>query len=207
VKKRHVLSAALVGVVVLWSAAPVLAGSHLWVINEVFSNADGTVQFVEMHVPTTASNEYRLSGKYVRSTATPNRYDFWTDLPAGSTSLAYLLLGTAGFAALPGAPTPDHIVPPGFFDTDADTVLWWTYGTGDMSFSSGELPLDGIDSLDRFGATAQNSPTNFAGESGSVDASASDVPATSQWGLLIMAVLLLGGGAVLIKRRGLVAQS
>ena len=24
-------------------------GSHLWVINEVFSNADGTIQFVEMY--------------------------------------------------------------------------------------------------------------------------------------------------------------
>lgn len=51
VKKRHVLFAALVGVTVLWLSPPVLAGSHLWVINEVFSNADGTVQFVEMHVP------------------------------------------------------------------------------------------------------------------------------------------------------------
>ena len=27
----------------------VRAGSHLWVINELFSNADGTIQFVEMY--------------------------------------------------------------------------------------------------------------------------------------------------------------
>jgi len=187
--------------VVLGSAPPVLAGSHLWVINEVFSNADGTVQLVEMHVPSSASNEYRLGGKYVRSTTTTNQYDFWEDLPPGSTAYAYLLLGTPGFAALPGAPTPDHILPDGFLGNDADTLLYWTYGTGDLSFSSGELPLDGVSSLDRFGAIARNSPTNFAGESGSVDAGASDVPTASRWGLLGMAVLLLAGGAVLIRRR------
>lgn len=119
----------------------------------------------------------------------------------GSTAQGYLLLGTAGFAALPGAPTPDHIIPDGFFDTDEDTLLYWTYGTGDLLFTSGELPLDGITSLHRSGATSRNSPTNFADEQGWVDARASSVPASSYWALVIMAALLLGGGAVLMKRR------
>ncbi|MFP6607219.1 MAG: hypothetical protein VCC19_11635, partial [Myxococcota bacterium] len=35
----------------LWAtchAGPALAGIHTWDVNEVFSNADGTIQFVEL---------------------------------------------------------------------------------------------------------------------------------------------------------------
>jgi hypothetical protein len=199
--KRSFLFAALAGTVIVSSGSPALAGSHLWVINEVFSNADGTIQFVEMHVPSADANEYRLTGKWVRSTSTSNQYTFPQDLPPGSTAFAYLLLATAGFAALPGAPTPDHIISDGFFDNDADTVRYYGYANAHLSFTSGELPLDGIKSLDRSGSTGQNSPMNFAGESGSVDARERPLPMASEWGLLIMTALLLAGGAGVIWRQ------
>ena len=32
-------------------AGPLLAGAHTWNVNEVFSNADGTVQFIELVEP------------------------------------------------------------------------------------------------------------------------------------------------------------
>jgi hypothetical protein len=199
--KRSFLLSALAGTVIASSASPALAGSHLWVVNEVFSNADGTIQFIEMHVPLDDSNETSLSGRWVRSTTTTNQFTFSENLPPGSSAYAYILLATAGFAALPDAPTPDHIISDGFFDTDADTIKYFTYGNGDLSFTSGELPLDGVTSLDRFGSTGQNSPTNFAGESGSVDAGGGQLPTASERGLLIMITLLVAGGVVAIWRR------
>jgi hypothetical protein len=200
-RKRSFLFAALAGTVIASAVSPVLADSHLWVIKEVFSNADGTIQFIEMHVPLDDSDETYISGKWVRSTSTTNQFTFPSNLPPGSSSYAHILLATVDFAALPGAPIPDHIISDAFFDNDADTIEYYIYGNAVLSFSSGELPLDGIKSLDRSGSTGRNSPTNFAGDSGSVDARGGPLPAASEWGLLSMAVLLLAAGAVVIWRR------
>lgn len=160
--------------------APAWAGSHLWVIQEVFSNSDGTVQFVELYQPTSSCCEIVLDGKYVRSVTTTNQYDFPANL-TGDTAFKSLLLATADFAALPGAPTPDYIIPDGFFSTGSDTIEYYVYH--EVSFpaaSSPALPLDGINSLhfdpSGVGTVAQNSPTNFADETGSVDASAPSQP-------------------------------
>jgi hypothetical protein len=175
-RSPFLLTVAVAAVLIGGSVPPALAGSHLWVINEIFSNVDGTVQFIEMHVPVDAANETNIGGKWVESATTGNQYVFPGNLPPGSTAFAYLLLATEAFADLEGAPTPDHIIPSNFFDLDTDTIRWWAYGNGDLSFSSGELPLDGIMSLNRDGSTGINSPTNFNGETGSVDAGASAVP-------------------------------
>ncbi len=190
--------------VVLGVSAPAWAGSHLWRVNELFSNADGTVQFIELHNPTDAANEVILSGKWVKSVVNETFLLFPANLPAGSTAQKYLLLGTKAFAALPGAPTPDYIMDPNFFALDADEIQYWQYAGAEMEFASGELPLDGLNSLDRSGATLPNSPTNFAGDVGAVDASGV-VPTVSEWGLLIMAGLLVTVGALIVARRRLIA--
>ncbi len=154
--------------------APVMAGSHTWDIVEVFSNGDGTIQFVELKECCGGANETGLANKYVRSNATGNQLVFPANLPAGSTANAHILLGTAAFAALPGAPKPDHIIVSNFFSTTAEPfpgIEYWTYD--DFIFSDGMLPTNGKDSLNRVGANytpGPNSPTNFAGESGNVDA-------------------------------------
>jgi hypothetical protein len=175
-----------------------LAASHLWVINEIFSNSDGTVQFIEMHVPSSAANETGLNGKWLLSTSTGTQFDFTENLPAGSTALAHLLLGTQAFADLPGAPTPDHILP-SLFDLDADTIRYWLYVTGDITYATGELPLDGVTSLNRDGSTGVNSPTNFAGETGSVTvatAIADDLGAAEVGAGTFLRVLRAGGQGV-----------
>jgi hypothetical protein len=157
-------------------AATAWSASHLWVINEIFSDASGSVQFIEMHVPADAANERFMTGKYVRSAATDHRFTFPNDLPVNSTAFAYLLLATEAFAGLPGAPPPDFIIQEDFFDLVADEVQWWVYNTGDLAYTAGELPLDGVTSLNFDGSTGVNSPTNFDGETGSIHVEPSSVP-------------------------------
>jgi serralysin len=196
-KKCVVLSA--LGICAI--ASPVLADSHQWVVNELFSTADGTVQFIELLNPTSAANETALNGKWVLSVSLSNQFNFPGDLPVGSTAHKSLLLGTQAFADLPGAPAPDYIVPEGFFDINGDTLKYWIYVLGDMTFGMGELPTDGVTSLNEDGTTGVNSPTNFAGQTGSVDASAGGVPTASVWGRMVMTAVLLSVGAVVIARR------
>ena len=142
------------------------AASHLWVIEELFSNADGTIQFVEMY-NCCSPDEYHLVGKDVRSTT--HAYFFTGNLPINSTTNKRLLLATSGFAALPGAPVPDRIIPAGFFSLVADEVRWWNYTMPDseLNFSAGGLPTDGIHSLNQLGTGLGTSrvatPKNFAG--------------------------------------------
>ncbi len=118
-------------------AAPA-PGSHLWVVNELFSNPDGTIQFIEMWECCGSTYENNLSGKSLFSDATGNSYTFPSDVP-GNTSHRYVLLGTAAFAALPGAPAPDFIIPDAFFSTTGDTIRWHIYSAATMSFGPGEL--------------------------------------------------------------------
>lgn len=196
--KRGVLCAAAICALI---SSPALAASHLWQVNEIFSNPDGTVQFIELHVPCTTGcgGENSLNGKWVKSVDTTNQENFTANAP-GNTSLKYLLLATQAFADLPGAPTPDYIIVPNFFDITGDTIKYWSYITGDMTFGSGALPTDGILSLNRNGTTGTNSPTNYAGDTGSVDASP-NVPAASTWGVIVLMGLLVVGGVALIMRR------
>ncbi|MHC4981277.1 MAG: hypothetical protein ACYTGT_20015 [Planctomycetota bacterium] len=182
------------------ASAPALAGSHLWRFNEVFSNSDGTIQFIELEECCGAANEIALSGKWVRSDSTGNQYNFSANLPAGSTANKHLLLATAGFAALPGAPTPDHIIPDGFFDINGDTLRYWTYPAAVWSFSPGDLPTDGINSLSNDLSTGCNSPTNFAaaanteGDYVQVNCNAADFDADGAVGVTDFLILLAQWG-------------
>ncbi|HEY3242579.1 MAG TPA: hypothetical protein VGM03_04430 [Phycisphaerae bacterium] len=145
------------------------AGSHTWKVNELFTNASGTVQFVELHESNGTPGEYFLAGHFVSSTATGHSFTFPSNL-VPPTSNKYLLLATPAFAALPGAPTPDYLFAAGsvpFFSTSADTVHYYFYDA--MTFTS--IPTDGIHSLNFGGVIAVNSPTNYAGQTGTVDAS------------------------------------
>lgn len=168
---------ALVGVVALGLAGLLFdsanAASHLWRINEMFSNADGTVQFIELKECCGGSAEHGLFGKSVTSQTTGRVLNFPANL-TGDTSGKHLLIGTAAFAALPGAPAPDYIVPnkqcvggsnPGvscplgtectgggncrtFFSIVADTIRYapaQSYDT--FTYGAGSIPTDGINSL------------------------------------------------------------
>ena len=260
---------------VTFSARNAVAGSHTWRINEVFSSADGSVQFIELAETCGTSGETFLAGHQVKSNS--NTVNL-ASLPDNSSADKFLLLGTANLTSL-GGPTPDYIIPANFFSLSGDLLQYTPYHS--CTVSSGSVPTNGTNSLHRSGGcqaaacpgtVALNSPTNFAGQSGSVTApactdgdgdgygspgdpscpngSATDcndannavhpgavedcddtidnncdgdtdcddatcaedpacapdiVPTVSQWGLLTMAVVLLAGGTVVLRRRFLSA--
>ncbi|MGE4619769.1 MAG: PKD domain-containing protein [Planctomycetota bacterium] len=156
----------------IFATVPALAGGHLWDINELYSNSDGSIQFVELHVPMAACCENFMNNKYIRSTVTGAEFLFTGNL-AGDTSFAHLLVATQGFANLPGAPTPDYILPDNFMALSGDTITWYTYDV--WNYPTPDLPIDGVMSIQKNLATGQlfvgaNTPTNYNGDTGSVDA-------------------------------------
>lgn len=137
---------------------------HLYDINEIFSNADGSVQFIELRVG--ASNGESLWKGHditVTQNGVTHTFTFPTDLPSTQTANTSVLIATAGFAALKSV-TPDFIVPAGFLFQGSGTVNF----AGVDVFNYSNLPTNGTSSLVVGGSTATNSPTNFAGQTGSV---------------------------------------
>ena len=156
----------------LVSARPARSGVHLWRITEVFTHASGTIQFIEMTTCCgSAGGERFLANQHLTSTAG----DFTFPANLGTTTAnTHLLLATAGYAALPGAPAPDYTIPANFFPTSGATTL--TFAVYDTwNIAAGEIPTNGTLSLNKaeddvsdtsFEAT--NSPTNLAEVTGSV---------------------------------------
>ncbi len=149
------------------AASTAQAGVHTWDVNEVFSSADGLIQYIELKETAGGVGEINLAGRLVTSETTGNQFVFPANL-VPPPSLKHLLLATQSFADLPGAPTPDHIIPPNFFSTAGDTLRFHTVDT--WVIAPGAIPTDCVSSLDRITGAGVNSPTNYDGGSGSVDA-------------------------------------
>jgi len=147
-------------------ADPALAGIHTWDVSEVFSNADGTIQFVEL----VEANGGNAEGGVGNGSISSNTKVFnWANGAVANTANKKYLVATPAFASLPGAPTPNAIISAGtlpfFFQPSGDTVSFAVYD----SCVFGAIPTDGVHSFDCVtNTTVVNSPTNFAGTSGSV---------------------------------------
>jgi hypothetical protein len=145
-----------------------------WNFTEFFSNADGSVQFIELTC-TNSNNEQDLAGGEIRTTTNEHVFVIPTALPSSDTANRSILLATENFELLPGAVLPDYSIYPGlpahFFDPNGDGVIFYhsTHGIMDeRGFFA--IPTDGVHSLDlKAGGVRVNSPTNFAGQVGSVD--------------------------------------
>jgi glucose/arabinose dehydrogenase len=159
-KKKNVLRNCILIIGLLMVTQPVSASFHLWTINEIYSNDDGTIQFIELF--TSSSSQQFTNNTQIESTDgnTINTFTFPGNTPS-PTNGHHLLLATAGFAALPGVPAPDFIIPDNFLFAPAGTVDY-LFAVGLINYSN--LPTDGTLSLDGDGTTTQvNSPTNYAG--------------------------------------------
>ena len=152
--------------------APLSASAtfHLWDITEVGSNADGSVQFVELEVVNPSDDESLVGGHFLKSNSTT--YTIPTNI-ASTTTTHYLLFATPAFGTDPGSdcPTPDFVLPAAnFLSTVADTINFANVDT--FTYASGQLPTDQVSSLNEPFAsnvrtTAFISPTNWNGDTSS----------------------------------------
>ena len=153
------------------AAAPVSAAFHLYRIDQVFSNADGNVQYVVMH--TTSNGESFWSGQLLRTTSAAGvakQFSFPSNLPSTATANRSVLIATAGFAAL-GMVTPDFTIPERFIPTDGGTLDF----AGVDQITLPALPGDGATAIDRNGNPVPATPRNFSGAEGAM----SPLPVTS----------------------------
>ena len=97
-------------------------------------------------------------------------------------------------------PTPDFIIPDNFLPLGGDTLEYWMYPDATWAYGPGDLPVNGVDSLDVGGAVGPNSPTNYAGDSGSVNLNTAPIPTVSDWGVVVMILLMLTAGTVVLAR-------
>ena len=174
-KNSSIVTVAIAAVSSFLFSSPALATFHFWEISEIYSNADGTVQYIELF---TASNSQQFTtGRTIRASqgASSNDFVFPGNTPA-PTGGHHLLLATADFASLPGAVTPDFTLADGFIFRPDGIVDFM--GANRLIYDC--LPTDGTLSLhcdanSGIVCTATsigiNSPTNYAGASGSINAS------------------------------------
>ena len=177
------------------SLHPAHAGGHTWRVKEIFSNADGTIQYIEVWEANGTPGEVGTANHNVTS----NSHVFTIPSNVASpTTFKSLLLATQGFADL-DVVDPDYIIADNFFSLTADTIRYVPYDT--MTFTAGQLPTDGVSALARNLAVVVNSPSNYAGDTGSIDVSAPGppaVPATGSDPLLVARAGALPDGSHLL---------
>lgn len=143
---------------------------HTFEISEIFSNADGTIQYIELSQPSDEqeNGEGFFGGHSLTIGSKEFTFDGNLDDPV-NTAGDHVLIATAGFAALAGL-TPDYIMEDGFLPTSGGGTL--TFVGVDSATWTNQLPLDGHTALffninnDDAKSTGENTPENSAGDTG-----------------------------------------
>lgn len=173
-KKLLILVAAL--------AAPLAASAtfHIIHIEEVYSNADGTIQFVELQADSGGQTELSLAEVVVQNatgTTTTPIFDFTADFPALDNGETVLLATPAAQAAL--GFTADFTIPANslplgsgrvIFRQDnassgfVDAVAYGSFTGSNTGYGTpaAALPSDGTNSLTHTAFTGNNSTTYSA---------------------------------------------
>jgi len=147
--------------------SPARGAFHLWSLQELYSNASGTLQFIELVDQGVGGQEFvqntTISVTNVGGTMT-HMFTFPTNLPGNSFEKTFII-GTSGIQAA-GGPVPDFVVPNGFLFTGGGSISYFQ-ASGPYT----ALPLDGLMCRDFPSGTnnATNSPVNFAGQTGVVN--------------------------------------
>jgi len=157
----------LLAIIFAVCAMPAQAAFHLFRIDQVYSNADGTVQYVVLRESTGSNFESFWKDNAVflettSATAGVQRFPFPTNLPSTATASKSVLVATNGFAAL-GLVTPDFTIPNGFIPRAGGSL---TYANAAMIVDATTLPAlpaDGATAIDHNGNPVPATPKNFAG--------------------------------------------
>jgi len=154
----RILGALVFGSMLHWASA----ASPVWGLNQVYSNADRSVQFVVHSTP--ESGQQYLSGLTLAASGEgiEHTFTFPHDLPGNSAGRSFLI-ATQGFADL-NVLQPDYVVPNGFFPVSAGVI--WVAGHG---YEHRAVPTDGVTAYwlepDFYDWYATAVATNFAGAS------------------------------------------
>lgn len=155
--------------IALLLAAPWAAATfHTFQIDQLYSNADGSVQFIVLREAFGLNGQHEFAGVTltVSKGAVRKALDFTRDL-APATAGRSVLIATEGFAAL-GVVPPDFAMDDRFLPIDGGVV---NFGGVD-TYTYTALPIDGVNALFRNGTISANAPVNFLRNSGSVPATA-----------------------------------
>jgi hypothetical protein len=146
-------------------AAAAAMAFQTYQVEEIYSTADGVVQYVVLHETAGMNGEQDLAGHSLSVTFTGGNksFVFPANLPSSATAGTRVLIATQGFADL-ALVAPDYIIPAQFLPTSGGTLNY----AGADQVVLGVLPTDGIFAASRSGAPVPNFATNFAGNSASV---------------------------------------
>jgi hypothetical protein len=152
-------------------ALPATAGAaaHAFVIDQVFSNADGLVQYVLLRETAGANGQDGFAGLTLTAAqgARVSTFTFPKDLPSTTTAKHAVLIASAGYVALAAttpefaAAAPDYVMPNRFLPTAAGHLAFADADALDYDV----LPGDGFSALYRDGETKDNAVQNFSGAS------------------------------------------
>ena len=136
------------------------AAFHRFMIDQVFSNADGTVQYVVLRETNNSNSQNAWSGRSFSTTdaaGTMKQITFGANLPSTNTAGQSVLIATPGFAGL-GLVTPDFMIPARFIPTEGGSVNY----AGSDTIMLPPLPRDGVTAIDRNGMLVPAMPRNFS---------------------------------------------
>ncbi len=160
---RRLVRCAAFGAAATLIATQAQAAFHLWNIREIYTDASGSLQFIELFCP--FSGQTVVGGRQIDVVFGGTTHTFM--LPAGnltSDTLNHtLLFGTAGLQAA-GGPAPNYTLPNNFLFSGGGTINFFGANSGVYT----ALPTDGNLSRTWAAGNAVNSPQNFAGQIGLV---------------------------------------
>jgi hypothetical protein len=142
------------------------AAVHFWQVREVFTNAAGTVQFVEMFDAVPGETFTQGSILRANSGGTIKDFVFPSNLTKDTQNKA-LLIATSDLGQLPGGVVPDFTFAQGgvsgqFINPNASSFTITFFGSGSsMSFTGAQLPKNGVDSIKAGNVVSGNSPQNL----------------------------------------------
>lgn len=149
-------------------AGAAAADHHTLRLHELYSSADGMVQFVLLRESEGMNGQNLLAGRTLTVTQAgrTRTFVFPGSLPGSNTANRYVLLATPGYQAAANdyaefaAVAPDFVIPNGFLPTDGGVVDY--AGVDTMAYTA--LPRDGFSAVYRSGESVRdNLAQNFSG--------------------------------------------
>src|SRR5262249_26468987 len=118
--------ASVAALISTWLAVtPVQGAFHLWQIREIYTDACGTNQFIELFCPN--SGKTLVNGQLINTPSGENIHTFTLNhgLPGGADILnKSLLFGTASITNL-GAPNLDYVLPENFIFAGGGSISFF----------------------------------------------------------------------------------